>query len=396
MLNIERIFREIIDTPESRAREVAEAGERAKQAFTFQRQRGGQTFGYGGSTLAGQIASDIPRNTENLRKTLIGLGADGLQTRGESLADELRGLDLTDPEAQEIAIQRVMAVDPAAGAALEDAYVQRQSQIDYQQNRFPVDSASYANGTTWVRTSAGVNQVRLADGTLVAPEDAEATIQAGLQSDIDQTRMDSQASREGSLVADEIKEVGDKIQLVYSKGDRYQQAINEIDAGADATYFRRFTPVFFQNPATVEFNQIAARLGLDVVGSVTFGALSQAELRVAMRTAVPDFKSNEQARAWFVEQLAAERALASELAEFQRYMQNNRGNYPNFEDFKLQIKRAFDEDPATVARRNARNAGVAPDEVTLTTTEEQILADIQARARANAAGQNGGNNGGPQ
>ena len=63
MLDIERIFRDVIDTPESRRLEVEAAGERARQAFAFQRQRGGPTFGYGGSTLAGQIASQIPQNT---------------------------------------------------------------------------------------------------------------------------------------------------------------------------------------------------------------------------------------------------------------------------------------------------------------------------------------------
>lgn len=373
MLDIERIFRDVIDTPESRRLEVEAAGERARQAFAFQRQRGGRTFGYGGSTLAGQIASQIPQNTESLRNTLVGLGVDSMKTQGESLADELRGLDLTDPEAQKVAIQRVMAVDPAAGAALEDAYVQREMAREYSQNRFPVDSESYANGTTWVRTSKGENQVRLADGTIVDPKDAQAAIQAGLNSDIEQARMESQAAREGTLLADQIKDVSDNIQLIYSKGEKYQRAIDAIDAGADATFYRTFTPVFFQNGATMQFNNIAQQLGLDVIGSVTFGALSAAEMKVAMSTAVPNFASNEEARAWFVERLAAERALAQEMAEFQRYMQANRGRYPNVEDFKLQLKKDFDEDEATAERRRIRNAGVEPQDIELTPEEQAIV-----------------------
>lgn len=168
MYDIQEIFREIIDTPESRAREVAEAGERASNAFAFQRQRGGRTFGYGGSTLAGQIASDIPQNTENLRKTLIGLGASGLQTRGESLADELRGLDLTAPEGQQAAIQRVMQVDPAAGAALEDAYANREISRERFQYanaaRYPVGRDSYKNGTSVIYTDQSPDPIIVSNG----------------------------------------------------------------------------------------------------------------------------------------------------------------------------------------------------------------------------------------
>lgn len=168
MLNIEDIFREIIDTPATRARDVEEAGQRAANAFAFQRQRGGQTFGYGGSTLAGQIASDIPRNTENLRKTLIGLGASGLQTQGESLADELRGLDLTAPEGQQAAIQRVMQVDPAAGAALEDAYANRELNRERYQyanaTRYPVGRDIYKNGTSVIYTDQSPDPIIVSNG----------------------------------------------------------------------------------------------------------------------------------------------------------------------------------------------------------------------------------------
>ena len=123
----------------------------------------------------------------------------------------------------------------------------------------------------------------------------------------------------------------------------------------------------------MQFNNIAQQLGLDVIGSVTFGALSAAEMKVAMSTAVPNFQSNEEARAWFVERLAAERALAKEMAEFQRYMQANRGRYPNVEDFKLQLKKDFDEDEATAERRRIRNAGVEPQDIELTPEEQAIV-----------------------
>ena len=168
MLDIERIFRDVIDTPESRRLEVEAAGERARQAFAFQRQRGGPTFGYGGSTLAGQIASQIPQNTESLRNTLVGLGVDSMKTQGENLADQLRGLDLTDPEAQKIAIQRVMAVDPASGAALEDAYVAREINRDRfnyaNRERFPVGRDTYKNGTIVLNTDRSPDPIIIANG----------------------------------------------------------------------------------------------------------------------------------------------------------------------------------------------------------------------------------------
>ena len=51
--------------------------------------------------------------------------------------------------------------------------------------------------------------------------------------------------------------------------------------------------------ASSRFDNVAQRMGLQVVQSVTFGALSAGELKVAMDTAVPPNLDNKELVAWF-------------------------------------------------------------------------------------------------
>lgn len=70
--------------------------------------------------------------------------------------------------------------------------------------------------------------------------------------------------------------------------------------------------VYF-NPATASLINIANQLGLDVVSSVTFGALSEKELNLALQTALPTNIVNEQD---MLEFLAQKRAAIDKLNAF--------------------------------------------------------------------------------
>jgi len=63
------------------------------------------------------------------------------------------------------------------------------------------------------------------------------------------------------------------------------RAIAALDAGARTGAIDRFLPNI--TAASVELGQIQKELGLDIVGAVTFGALSQGELDLALSTALP-------------------------------------------------------------------------------------------------------------
>jgi hypothetical protein len=58
-----------------------------------------------------------------------------------------------------------------------------------------------------------------------------------------------------------------------------------VDEGATTGAWKNRLPTF--RDATLELQQIQKELGLDVVGSVTFGALSESELKLALEVALP-------------------------------------------------------------------------------------------------------------
>ena len=63
------------------------------------------------------------------------------------------------------------------------------------------------------------------------------------------------------------------------------RAISALDKGAKTGAIQRFLPSV--TAASKELEQIKNVLGLDVIGSVTFGALSESELNLALDTALP-------------------------------------------------------------------------------------------------------------
>jgi hypothetical protein len=89
----------------------------------------------------------------------------------------------------------------------------------------------------------------------------------------------------------------------------YDEAIAALDAGADAGMIANRLPRFDLEGATLQ--NAMDRLGLDGVGSVTFGALSENELRLAMETAVPRNLDGPQLREWLERRrVAVERSAA--------------------------------------------------------------------------------------
>ena len=62
------------------------------------------------------------------------------------------------------------------------------------------------------------------------------------------------------------------------------------------------------------------RMGLDVIGSVTFGALSEGEMRLAMSTAVPRGLGAQELRTWLERRRQAQLAAADTLASAAQYL----------------------------------------------------------------------------
>ncbi len=99
-----------------------------------------------------------------------------------------------------------------------------------------------------------------------------------------------------------------------------QTAIDAIDDGAKSGIVYNMLPSVTQASASLE--NAMNNMGLDVVGSVTFGALSAGELKLAMNTAVPQNLGPTELRAWLVEKQAAQQKAVAMMADAAEFLTN--------------------------------------------------------------------------
>ena len=88
--------------------------------------------------------------------------------------------------------------------------------------------------------------------------------------------------------------------------------------GAKTGFVSDFLPSM--RASTRKFDNLRRKLGLNVVASVTFGALSEGELNLAMDVALPKGISPEETVIWIKERVAAQEKLADNLEDAALYL----------------------------------------------------------------------------
>lgn len=97
-----------------------------------------------------------------------------------------------------------------------------------------------------------------------------------------------------------------------------------IDEGADTGRIAELFPDW--NAATVELRNMQNQLGLDVVGSVTFGALSKDELALALSTGLPTNLDQPKLKQWVSRKINAQEKLAEYLEKQATFLSDPKNN----------------------------------------------------------------------
>jgi len=92
-----------------------------------------------------------------------------------------------------------------------------------------------------------------------------------------------------------------------------EDAKRALESGAQTGFFAQFLPNISRSAAELE--NVRGRLGLDVVGSVTFGALSQGELDLALDIGLPTNMDEDYLKGWVQERIDAKKKLLTNLQE---------------------------------------------------------------------------------
>ena len=116
----------------------------------------------------------------------------------------------------------------------------------------------------------------------------------------------------------------------------YKEGIAAINDGAQSGFFMRMLPSM--RTASIQLDNVVNRLGLDVVGSVTFGALSAGELSMAMSTAAPTSFAPEYLKKWFENRIKAKENLLKVSEDIARFLSDGEKTMADYYERKDRLQ----------------------------------------------------------
>jgi hypothetical protein len=145
---------------------------------------------------------------------------------------------------------------------------------------------------------------------------------------------DIEAARErGEKVFDQSQQVNRSIDIMKQARD-----LAASPKGVRTGVIDRFLPAFDEN--TAMFNSLRTTLGIDVINSATFGALSVRELDLALSRDIPNTLSGQALVNYLDEKIAAQNKLYREMTKMGRKLQSGIGLGQYMADMQAEIDAA--------------------------------------------------------
>lgn len=138
------------------------------------------------------------------------------------------------------------------------------------------------------------------EGATTSQEEAQKTITK-------QAATKAATTKAAETAIKKSEEAFDKIAPIRQNISNYDEAMRLIDEGAETGVVAARLPSVKQ--ASIELDNLQGKLGLDVIGNTTFGALSEAELRFALSTALPKNLEGPALKSWLQRKKASQQKL---------------------------------------------------------------------------------------
>lgn len=168
------------------------------------------------------------------------------------------------------------------------------------------------NGTSIAMLPDGNMQVKDAGNNLLEGQAAIDAIKAANDFDIQQGGISAAETEAMRLSIKRADDAFGSIASIRENISTLDEARQTVIDGAETGFFSSRLPAFKQ--ATREFRNVQSRLGLGVISSTTFGALSEGELRLALATALPGDLEGPALIKWIDNKQAAQEKLAGQMA----------------------------------------------------------------------------------
>jgi hypothetical protein len=227
----------------------------------------------------------------------------------------------------------------AAGVPAADAYRAYRDTLDGPNVG---SQKTYLNGTIVQSTSTG-RRVIDPTGKVVTGADAQRVIDEANKYDAAQAQLVAGSKKIGAVTADQAATAFTKANAVTDSIGSIDRAIAAIDEGALSGFFVDYLPNITK--ASAELRSAMNQMGLDVISSVTFGALSQSEMEVAMSTAVPQNLAGPQLREWLIEKREKQIKARAALEKAASYLSQPGNTISSWLELKAGERDADSENP---------------------------------------------------
>jgi len=218
---------------------------------------------------------------------------------------------------QEQVIQADLALKKAQTGQANQAAAKYKK--DLEDEGVKVQSSSILpNGTVVYITTNGKTRVIGPDGVELTGQERVDAVREAEQFGADIQQLRSGARKAGEVGQTEAAKAFENVGKIRRNISNLDSAIAALDAGATTGVIASKFPNW--KASTIELQNVQRQLGLDIIGSVTFGALSEGELSLALETALPLNMNEPQLKDWLIRKKTAQNKLADYITEQARFL----------------------------------------------------------------------------
>lgn len=254
---------------------------------------------------ASRFAAQVQSVPPEMQNRLIQERAQNLKAEGRDPKDTLELLDMP-PAQRNQALTGVQLMD----LATKDRITARERIAKglEKESISEVQSSKILPG--------GVVQIVRKDGTIEtkAPDEvAKDVVERAEDRGVNLQQRRAQGRGLGKDAAKVAAEATKQVGSLRSNNATLKQVINEVRGGAETGPLSAKLPSF--RAESVRLETLRNKLGLDVVGAVTFGALSEGELNLALGTALPTKLDGPELVKWAEDKISAQEKMAKYLED---------------------------------------------------------------------------------
>jgi hypothetical protein len=220
-------------------------------------------------------------------------------------------------EAGQFRLERAQKREPLEQAKLQFEVEQLFNQLSGGGKINVKNTEIYKDGTMLSQTDRGP-RVWGPDGVELKGEDASRAIEQANDYEVTLKNLKMVAEKTADQSIKLSSKAFEKAGEIRKGVINFNEAIRLIDEGAKTGKIMSRLPSI--QTASVELDNLVKRLGLDVVGAGSFGALSEGELRFAVNSAAPTDLRPEAFRDWLVRKRDAQSKVLSELEDMASYL----------------------------------------------------------------------------